>query len=85
MVCYECVVLFTQDAVAHLSRLGVIGEDVGGLVGGSEGGVGGEGGVQGGDSSEGVGDMAEGSTSAQDFSEIDEVSHVSQYVKSTTG
>ncbi len=79
--------MFTQDAVAHLSRLGMIGEDVGGLVGGSEGGVGGdssESGV-GGDSSEGVGDMAEGSTSAQDFSEIDEVSHVSQYVKSTTG
>ncbi len=61
----------SQDAVAHLSRLGVIGEDVGGLVGGSESGVGG-------DSSEGVGETAEGSTSAQDFSEIDEVSHVSQ-------
>ena len=53
----------SQDAVAHLSRLGVVGEDVGGIVGGDSS-----------VSSEGVEEMPEGSSSAQDFSEIEEVS-----------
>ena len=56
---------YTQDAVAHLSRLGVCGEDLGSLVEGDSG-----------ESSEGVEDGGGDSgnlAGIEDFSEIDEV------------
>ena len=51
-----------QDAVAHLSRLGVCGEDLGSLVEGDSG----EGAEAGGDDNQNLAGI-------EDFSEIDEV------------